>query len=334
MKNMLFPMLKSLRLGNYRGFRSLKVEPLAGVNLIGGVNNSGKTALLEAIYLLLLQQDANQAIQELPGLFRAKSGINDQRYFWRWLAFNGAEAEVTTIQGEVIPFGDVAVFWRTIQRKGAPQERDLFQLADRVFTTTRTNPAPPEWPKVEAFSPRPTPPVEDAQVYIRATKKNADAEERIEELLREVDDRVKRVRAFPDEETNKPILHVGLKSGPALPAPQFGQGFNRLLRIYSAILAAEARVFLIDEMETGLHHSILPLFWKGLAALSRREGVQIFATTHSREAIFTAHRVFSAEPIYDFAYHRLERDVNGDIVAATYDKEALDGADEANFEVR
>ena len=50
--------------------------------------------------------------------------------------------------------------------------------------------------------------------------------------------------------------------------------------------------------------------------------------------IFTAHRVFSAEPSYNFAYHRLERSGNGDIVAMTYDQEALGGADEANFEVR
>ena len=327
-------MLASLTLSNFRGFQSLEIQRFARVNLIGGVNNAGKTGLLEAIYLLL-KRNGQQMEQELPGLFRAKSGINEERYFWQWLAHNGAADTVTTIGGKVESFGEVTAFWEAQNSPQARQGQNLFNAAGRRFITSNLNNEQlANWPTPEVFSPRPTPPVEDAQVYIRATKKIAEAEERIEELLREIDDRVKRVRAFPDEQSNQPLLHIGVQSGPALPAPQFGQGFNRLLRIYSAILAAEARVFLIDEMETGLHYSILPLFWKGLAALARREGVQIFAATHSREAIFTAHRVFSAEPSYNFAYHRLERSGNGDIVAMTYDQEALGGADEANFEVR
>jgi ABC-type transport system involved in cytochrome c biogenesis ATPase subunit len=327
-------MLDSLDLCNYRGFKSLKIRRFSRVNLIGGVNNAGKTGLLEAIYLLL-QRKGQTSKEQLPGLFRAKNGISDDLYFWRWIARNGDKNTVSSIQGNVNLFGSVQAIWEdqhsNISREGQP----LFNAGGHRFVTKSFSKEQLEkWPTPEGFSPRPTSPVEDAQVYIRATKQNADAEERIEELLREIDDRVKRVRAFPDESTNKPLLHIGLQTGPALPAPQFGQGFNRLLRIYSAILAAEARVFLIDEMETGLHHSVLPLFWKGLAALARREEVQIFATTHSREAIFAAHRVFSEEPNYDFAYHRLERDGQGDIVAMTYDREALEGADEANFEVR
>ena len=327
-------MLTSLGLSNYRGFQSLEIRRFARVNLIGGVNNAGKTGLLEAIYLLL-QRNGNDIKQKLPGLFRARSDVNDDRYFWQWLSHNGTADTLTTIRGTIESFGEVKAFWESRTSPQARQGQQLFNGGSRRFTTIAINDEQlPNWPIPEVFSPRPTPPVEDAQVYIRATKSNADSEDRIEELLREIDDRVKRVRAFPDEQSNQPLLHIGLQSGPALPAPQFGQGFNRLLRIYSAILAAEARVFLIDEMETGLHHSILPLFWKGLAALARREEVQIFATTHSREAIFTAHRVFSSEPCYDFAYHRLERSSDGGIVAMTYDQEALGGADEANFEVR
>jgi hypothetical protein len=311
----------------------LDIPRFAGVNLIGGVNNAGKTGLLEAIYLLL-ERDP-QKIQELPGLFRARSGIDETRYYWRWLACASEPNKVTSIVGNLEVFGETTVFWALTSKQTRPGMTPIFQASGRQLLRAPVSAEQvSQWPDPEVFSPRPTPPVEDAQVYVRATKKSAEAEDRIENLLLEIDDRVKRVRAFPDEQSNQPVLHIGLQSGPALPAPQFGQGFNRLLRIYSAILAAEARVFLIDEMETGLHHSVLPLFWKGLAALARREGVQIFATTHSREAIFAAHRVFSKEPEYNFAYHRLERNAQGAIVALTYDREALDGADEANFEVR
>jgi len=331
-------MLASLALENYRGFKSLNIRRFARVNLIGGVNNAGKTGLLEAIYLLL-QRDGGEIVRELPGLFRAQSKINDNRYFWRWLASEGSDDVLTVIKGEITPFGEITAHWKSHKSHEHVrlhfQTEQLFNTAGHSFNTIPlVGDQQQKWPNPEVFSPRPTLPVEDAQVYLRAYKNNANTEERIEELLKAIDERVKRVRALPDENSNQPILHIGLRSGLTLPAPQFGQGFNRLLRIYSAILAAEARVFLIDEMETGLHHSILPLFWEGLAALARLEGVQIFATTHSREAIFAAHRVFSKETNYDFAYHRLERDVKGNITAVTYDHEALSGADEANFEVR
>ena len=60
-------MLTSLTLTNFRGFAWLEIPRLARINLIGGVNNAGKTAILEAIYLLLSKEEK---IGELPHLFR------------------------------------------------------------------------------------------------------------------------------------------------------------------------------------------------------------------------------------------------------------------------
>lgn len=46
-------MLKSVRISQYRGFRSLDIEGLTQVTLLVGPNNAGKTSALEAIELLL-----------------------------------------------------------------------------------------------------------------------------------------------------------------------------------------------------------------------------------------------------------------------------------------
>lgn len=331
-------MLTTLTLTLFRGFKHLEVPKLARVNLIGGVNNSGKTAILEAIFLLLEQRDVNR-INQLPHLFRAASGVDDNRYFWRWIAHNGAKQTEVTITANIEGFPNASL-WLYPQgtRRLPPGHQHFSNIADRMLVSnTPSGDQNLNWPRTEIFSPGPTAPVEDAQIYIKAAKKSPDGspdgEERIETLLREIEPRLKRVRAYPDEQTNKPLIHVSLGSGEALPASQLGQGFNRLLRIYSSLLQAEAKVFLVDEVETGLHHSVLPVIWKGLAAVARQENVQIFATTHSREAILAAHRVFSDEPTYDFAYHRLER-VNGEVHVVTYDKDRLEGADERNFELR
>jgi len=46
-------MFKSFGAKNFRCFLTLNIDNLAGVNLFSGKNNVGKTALLEAIFLLL-----------------------------------------------------------------------------------------------------------------------------------------------------------------------------------------------------------------------------------------------------------------------------------------
>ena len=45
-------MLETLHIRNYRIFKELKIDQLRRINLIAGGNNSGKTSLLEAIFLL------------------------------------------------------------------------------------------------------------------------------------------------------------------------------------------------------------------------------------------------------------------------------------------
>ncbi len=79
-------MLSSFSVKNFRGFQNLTVEPLEQVNLIGGKNNSGKTAFLEAIFLFCGPNNP-----ELPlrlGVFR---GIEQFRHeaedMFGWLFF-------------------------------------------------------------------------------------------------------------------------------------------------------------------------------------------------------------------------------------------------------
>ena len=52
-------MFESLRIRNYRVFSDLEIGDLSRINLIGGKNNSGKTSLLEAIFLLAGGGNAN-----------------------------------------------------------------------------------------------------------------------------------------------------------------------------------------------------------------------------------------------------------------------------------
>ena len=55
-------MFESIQVRNFRALRDLEVGPLGQINLIGGLNNSGKTSFLEAIFLLAGAGDPQLAV--------------------------------------------------------------------------------------------------------------------------------------------------------------------------------------------------------------------------------------------------------------------------------
>lgn len=110
-----------------------------------------------------------------------------------------------------------------------------------------------------------------------------------------------------------------------------GDGINRILTIILAMLNTKEGVLLIDEFENGLHYSVQQKLWKVIFSLSRMLNIQVFVTTHSRDAI----RAFVAENIEnDGTFIRLERRKNK-VVAVTYDnKEDLELVLEQDIEIR
>jgi len=96
---------------------------------------------------------------------------------------------------------------------------------------------------------------------------------------------------------------------------------------------AQDGILLIDEIENGIHHSVMPELWKTVAALAERYNAQIFATTHSIECVLAAYEAFSSREPYDFSLYRLEQ-VKGKIRSVQYEKDTLKAAIETNLEVR
>lgn len=56
-------MLQSLKIENFRCFRSFELNNLGRINLLVGKNNSGKTSLLEAVQLFSSQFDLKSLAQ-------------------------------------------------------------------------------------------------------------------------------------------------------------------------------------------------------------------------------------------------------------------------------
>lgn len=64
-----------------------------------------------------------------------------------------------------------------------------------------------------------------------------------------------------------------------------GEGMRRLLALALCLTTAREGVLLIDEVDTGLHYSILGDVWLLIVETAKRYNIQVFLTTHSYDCV-------------------------------------------------
>jgi hypothetical protein len=341
-------LLKSLSIKAFRLFRDLDVGPLARVNLIAGENDTGKTALLEALYLLFADRDQ---FERFPSALRS-SQADDLISFWKWLpvrtndfaadlnlkAVSGAGDVLVTIRkakAKEIAFDQDDASHRTVRRR-LVKESGVTEITEThkspqgpVYVSGRT-----AWdnPRIAVFSTMPSLPSGDAETFSEVSLVPS-ARKRVIELLRVVEPRLVDLQYLKPRGAKEAAVYADLGLDELIPTTQLGRGFCRLLRLYSETLSSKAKIVLIDEIENGIHHVAMSKVWEAVAAIAREDDLQVFATTHSYECIKSAHAAFSSGDNYDLALHRLEW--RGDrIKALTYDRTAIETSIDMNLEVR
>jgi len=172
---------------------------------------------------------------------------------------------------------------------------------------------------------------EDSERFGRLVIKRS--EDTVLDILRVIEPRLRRITsAVVGKET---ILHGDIGLSRLVPLPLLGDGMSRLTSLVLAIADCPGGVVLIDEIENGIHHSAMPRVWQAIDKVSEKFKTQVFATTHSFECIQAAHAAFAEINSYDFRLHRLERtEGTDDIQAVTFDRETMETALEAGWEVR
>ncbi len=300
-------MFTSLAIKNIRGFGDLKLEGLKGVTLVVGRNNVGKTALLEAVALAC----DHEVFARLPKLLRETSGNESQRFF-RWLVKDGVKEHAEVALASPSRRLSVQVH-RT--KEGAALGRES-QKADKA--------------RCHVISAEPRRPEDVVRTYSRAVKQLG-GEERIHAVSVRVDPRVKKIRVDVADDGSHLLVDLGLSE--MIPLTQAGQGLYRVIVMLSELVGEKPEICLIDEIENGVHHSVFQDIWTGLAEASSHLGIQLIATTHSRECLEAAHRAFSSREPYDLSVAQLFR-VEGGIQGRVLDEERIAAALAGDIDLR
>jgi AAA15 family ATPase/GTPase len=117
------------------------------------------------------------------------------------------------------------------------------------------------------------------------------------------------------------------------PLGTMGDGVGRMLGIVLAIVNAKNGILLVDEIDTGLHFSIMSDMWKLVWETAKKLNVQVFATTHSSDCWTSLDAIASREnPSQEgITIHRIEKDKSRSIV---FSEEEVAIAAEQGLEVR
>ena len=71
----------------------------------------------------------------------------------------------------------------------------------------------------------------------------------------------------------------------ALPLNMYGDGLKKVILLMSAVVVAKNGILLIDEFETAIHTSAMTKIYGWILKTCKKLNVQLFLTTHSKEAL-------------------------------------------------
>ena len=154
----------------------------------------------------------------------------------------------------------------------------------------------------------------------------------VEKIIQVLEPRLQSLQAVPNR-FGTSLIYADTGVGRMVPVALMGEGVKRLLTLALAFLHSRDAVILIDEIENGLHYSVLTDVWKWLNRLSQEFNVQVFATTHSYECIVAANNAFAESESDELHLHHLYRR-NERVKAVTYNNEALHTNIEYFWELR
>ncbi|WP_423597942.1 AAA family ATPase [Roseateles sp. MS654] len=143
------------------------------------------------------------------------------------------------------------------------------------------------------------------QVGKRSEQLFLDDDSLLLELMKQFDEDVIRVEVASFD-AGRPAIYIKHRQLGVAPLSVFGDAMRRCLLMATTLTTlGRGGVLLLDEIELGIHIDSLPKVVKWLARVTRELGVQVFATTHSLDAVDA---LLAAEvDAHDLAAYRIKQ---------------------------
>ena len=316
-------MYSSVRVSGYRGLDWFELDGLGRINLLVGTNNSGKTSILECIELLRSSGNAHALTTILGRRGEWGYSGDDERQDYLDVTHLFANHELSgkfVIEGDcantpnrsswnnrmVVAVTDLRDNQLELEQEDSLEDDGQFALrvnwsdTAEEFKLRITSEGLLGWPlsrrlRFRGNSSRSVQFIRTNGMTVMDVVRLFDEivlteqEQHVTEALRIIDRSIERIASVGIE--RKPYLREGpggvvlkLHGAPyRVPIGSAGDGMWRMLGLALALSNAKGGVLLVDEIDTGLHYSVMENMWRMVSERAIALDVQVFATTHSRD---------------------------------------------------
>lgn len=365
--------VEGLDVTGFRGFSYLRIDGFNKVNLIVGKNNVGKTSVLEALRLVLLEGDRQKIVDILTSReeysFRRYGNTNAREeapLAFEALFFDRPEIERGSASFEILArrvVGSshllVSSTWLTRTPIGDDgisryvESDDLFgPTGDGVqglaidFNDRRTL-TPFSAMSRTRLQRIPSAPTEIPVTYLPSSGlTNAELgrvwdgvaltedEDEVLDGLRIISPAIEKLVLVQNPVRPDRMMMAKLKGFyDPVPFRSLGEGVNHLLGVFLSIVRSKGGVVLIDEVENGVHYSVQKALWRLIFKQARRWNVQVFATTHSWDCVGGFEEAAILEHEDDSVLVRIENR-DGEIRPVMFSAREVSIAKDEDIEVR
>ncbi len=294
--------INSIYVDGFRGFKDFELSNLKDINILVGENNTGKTSLLEAINILeypgeighyinvCRQREGKGKISPYSIFENSLSKDNDNLY--NEVDINskineravGSHIKVENVQviksdsnsREVNAFEGVISYSYGDHPLDTNESRLYIDDETDKLTISRAN----------SFSPIKITRVMPFDHIDKIMETKLIKEGKKQEIIDALNIFDKEITGFETIKEDREIkTYIQHKSTGLLPISAYGDGLKKVVYLSSIIADAKGGVLLIDEIETALHYSAMKDVFKWLIKATNEYKIQIFATTHSSEAL-------------------------------------------------
>ncbi len=328
-----------INIKDYKLFQNFEIDGLNRINIFTGFNNSGKTTLLEAIYLLT-QQNNMGAFFEIIKLKNKLDVLNTQ-YLNSYIdddieisgKFNNIETNIDFKKFEASNIDKKDDYLASYKIISSIDNKFL----DTTVHTFKSNPLERRYEKIEILCNTifKSPYFYNQSEIINTHSKNVELKVFdliVEFIQKHIDKNIKDIKFTEKNKIKKFLVDSEAFPKKSVDITSYGEGLQRIFEIALSFAYCKNGVLLIDELETAIHYSLLVDFTKFIQELAIKFNVQVFITTHSKECINAF--MTNEENNEDISFFTMVKDKNGKIQTINYDNQSLIDELEQNLEVR
>ncbi len=323
--------IKDLEIRNFKCFKQLSIANIGQVNLIGGKNNVGKTAFLEAVEIFVSSNEIYDLVKSITNMLIKRQNKTDSLEL-DFINDIKQDTEILSCDKSLkIKFSNEFLTVSINKNKKCNEAYiPIYVFIKKPIPTMLMHDTQGFLIGTQQF------PIENI-TYITSSKANEEdiailygklidlgRDDFLNNSLSIFDKNIVAIKFIPTK-NNVTLLKLKLKNQDSLILlSSLGEGINRYIAILCAIWASKDGILLIDEIENGIHYTNYKKLWQIIFKASVEANCQIFITSHSKECITAFNDVQFEDKQCNAQYFELYKNLKTDLITATArDKEQL-----------